>query len=81
MKKTPNFIIIGAARSGTTSLFQYLDAHPQISMSPVKELNFFSRNIYETKGLSWYKRQFPCRKGTVVVGEASTSYTTYPVCS
>ncbi|MTJ12500.1 sulfotransferase domain-containing protein [Anabaena sp. UHCC 0187] len=38
----PNFLIIGAAKSGTTALDHYLKQHPQIYMSPVKELNFFA---------------------------------------
>ena len=38
----PNFFVIGAAKSGTTSLHDYLGQHPQIYMSPVKEPNFFS---------------------------------------
>ncbi|MBI4707804.1 MAG: sulfotransferase [Candidatus Omnitrophica bacterium] len=38
----PNFFIIGAAKAGTSSLFQYLKQHPQIFMSPVKEPHFFS---------------------------------------
>jgi hypothetical protein len=38
----PNFLIIGAARSGTTALHRYLHQHPQIYMSPVKEPNFFA---------------------------------------
>jgi hypothetical protein len=37
----PDFIVIGAAKSGTTSLYQYLSAHPEICMSSVKETNFF----------------------------------------
>lgn len=37
----PNFLILGAAKCGTTSLHRYLDTHPEISMSQVKELNFF----------------------------------------
>jgi len=37
----PNFFIVGAARSGTTSLYNYLDQHPEIYMSPVKEPNFY----------------------------------------
>lgn len=78
MEKIPNFIVIGAARSGTTSLFQYLDTHPQVAMSPVKELNFFSRPIYERKGVSWYRQRFPKRDKILAIGEASTSYTTYP---
>ena len=38
----PNFFIIGAAKSGTTSLYHYLKQHPQIYMSPVKEPRFFA---------------------------------------
>ena len=38
----PNFLIIGAARSGTTSLHHYLGQHPDIYMSPVKEPSFFA---------------------------------------
>lgn len=38
----PNFMIIGIAKAGTTSLHRYLDQHPQIFMSPVKETNFFA---------------------------------------
>lgn len=38
----PNFLIIGAMKSGTTSLYHYLKQHPQIYMSPVKEPKFFA---------------------------------------
>lgn len=38
----PNFLIIGAAKSGTTSLYYYLNQHPEIYMSPVKEPRFFA---------------------------------------
>lgn len=38
----PNFLVIGAAKSGTTSLYHYLKQHPQIYMSPVKEPEFFA---------------------------------------
>lgn len=38
----PNFLIIGAEKSGTTALYHYLKQHPQIYMSSVKEPNFFS---------------------------------------
>lgn len=40
----PNFFVIGAARSGTTSLHRYLGSHPEIYMSPVKEPNFFAQD-------------------------------------
>ncbi len=38
----PNFLIIGAAKAGTTSIHRYLTQHPQIYMPPRKELNFFA---------------------------------------
>ena len=38
----PNFLIIGAAKSGTTSLYAYLEQHPQAYLSPKKEPEFFS---------------------------------------
>ena len=42
-KKTlPNFLIIGAAKAGTTALHEYLKQHPQIYMTPTKETNFFA---------------------------------------
>lgn len=37
----PNFMIIGVAKAGTTSLFRYLDQHPQVYICPVKGTNFF----------------------------------------
>lgn len=37
----PNFIIIGVAKAGTTSLYRYLDQHPQVFMCPIKGTNFF----------------------------------------
>ena len=41
--RLPNFFVIGAPRSGTTSLYEYLAAHPDVSMSTVKEPDFFIR--------------------------------------
>lgn len=38
----PNFLVIGAAKAGTTALYHYLNQHPEIYMSPVKETNFFA---------------------------------------
>jgi hypothetical protein len=40
--KTPNFLVIGAMKAGTTALYYYLRQHPQIYMSPVKETSFFA---------------------------------------
>lgn len=52
----PNFLVIGAARSGTTSLHFYLEQHPQIYMCPIKEPSFFA---FEERGLD--SQQLPRR--------------------
>ncbi|MBS0018680.1 MAG: sulfotransferase [Arthrospira sp. SH-MAG29] len=41
--KLPNFLIIGVEKSGTTSIYNYLNQHPEVYMSPVKETNFLER--------------------------------------
>ncbi|MFW5804979.1 MAG: sulfotransferase family protein [Bacteroidales bacterium] len=51
-----NLFIIGAAKSGTTSLYRYLDQHDEIYFSPVKETNFFSKEIDINKLSTHYKR-------------------------
>lgn len=47
MSRLPNFFIVGAPKAGTTSLHAYLDQHPQIYMSAIKEPNFFASEIRE----------------------------------
>lgn len=44
--KMPNFLIVGAAKAGTSSLYHYLNQHPQIFMSAVKEPRFFAPELY-----------------------------------
>jgi hypothetical protein len=41
----PNFFIVGAAKTGTTSLYRYLDQHPDVFMSPIKEPCFFAPEV------------------------------------
>lgn len=41
----PNFIVVGANKGGTTSLYHYLKQHPEIYLSPIKEPHFFSKDI------------------------------------
>lgn len=72
----PNLLIIGAAKSGTTSLHAYLDRHPAISMSKKKELQLFSGDDWEER-LGWYREQFPVR--APVRGESSPAYSMDPV--
>ncbi len=47
MSSVPNFFIAGAPKAGTTSLYHYLDQHPEIFMSPVKEPHYFSAEFRE----------------------------------
>lgn len=42
--REPNFFLIGTVKGGTTSLHRYLDQHPDIYLSPIKEVNFFSKD-------------------------------------
>ena len=72
----PNLIVIGAARCGTTSLHRYLNLHPEIEMSPVKEPQFFNDWNWD-RGLAWYEDQFPA--SAKIVGESSPTYTAHPV--
>jgi hypothetical protein len=44
-KALPNFFIVGAPKAGTTSLYQYLNQHPDVYMSPIKEPNYFASEI------------------------------------
>jgi hypothetical protein len=45
MPKLPNFFIVGAPKAGTTSLYAYLDQHPQVYMSPLKEPSYFASEL------------------------------------
>jgi len=73
----PNFLIVGAARSGTTSLFDWLRGHPQIFMPAWKEPSYF----VDGYGLSdWdkYLTLFAPGRGKKAIGEASAAYLAAP---
>ena len=71
----PTFIVIGAAKAGSTTLCQLLRQHPDVFMSPVKELHYFSFDGAWAKGRAWYESCFEGADGEAQVGEGSTSYT------
>ncbi len=75
--RLPNLLIIGAMKSGTTSLCYYLNLHPEITMARKKEVNFFSGDRLNPKDINWYSLHF--NKNTKIAGEASPSYTNYPL--
>lgn len=74
----PNFLIVGAAKSGTTSLYEYLRQHPDVFMPKWKELSFFIGDhfgpLHKVKKPEYYKRVFDRVQNESAVGEASTSY-------
>lgn len=70
--RLPDFIIIGAMKAGTTSLYQYLKKHPALSACQRKEPGYFAKVAWD-RGLDWYKGLFP--DNTKIKFEASTHYT------
>ena len=75
LRSMPNFIIIGAAKCGTTSLYKYLIQHPNIKSGLQKEPSFF--NTYFEKGPIWYRANFPINRQNFITGEASPGYFCY----
>ena len=69
----PNFIIIGAAKSATTTLTTILPKHPDIFISKPKKPKFFGR--FYSKGWDWYANRFSDGQGLALRGEGSTMYT------
>jgi hypothetical protein len=83
----PNFLILGAAKTGTTSIYRYMKQHPDIYMSPAKEPRFFifEDEILQFNGigdeietakttLQEYQELFAKVKGEKAIGEATTMY-------
>jgi hypothetical protein len=74
----PNFLIIGAAKAGTTSLYHYLGQHPDVFMSPIKEPNYFTDEDLVPAGAIRsrrdYERLFAGADGQHALGEATVRY-------
>jgi hypothetical protein len=88
----PNFLIIGAMKAGTTSLYYYLQEHPQVYMSPVKEPRFFAyggnpgfrgpgdddAHLRVIHDFEEYQKLFQAVQGEIAIGEASVQYLVSP---
>ena len=89
----PNFIVIGAAKAGTTALYWYLSEHPAVFMSRVKETNYFAYGVddqgrlvygdpdvhrFPVTSLAQYEQLFSEAGGAAAVGEASPIYLECP---
>jgi hypothetical protein len=71
----PNFLIIGAAKAGTTSLYHYLGQHPDVYMSPVKEPAYYaSARSGAVRTHTEYERLFDAATTERARGEASPQY-------
>ncbi len=82
-RSLPDFLIIGAAKSGTTSLYNYLIQHPCVMPCFRKEVHYFDRNF--NKSERWYRSFFPVRGqhpagcSRSVTGESSPYYLFHPL--
>lgn len=75
----PDFLIIGAMKSGTTSLFFDLDSHPSIFLPADKEpQDLAADHVLTPRGRRRYARRFVAARPGQVCGEASTGYTKLP---
>src|SRR5262245_9795313 len=82
----PDFLIIGAQKAGTSSLYAYLVQHPQILRASMKEVHYVSTEYH--RGTAWYRQQFPRSSKVnnrsrrlnkpVITGEASPYYLFHP---
>lgn len=82
----PDFLIIGAAKSATTTLYAYLEQSPQVTWSLRKEAFYFNQTFHW--GLNWYRAFFPLKSavarqardtgGRVMTGEGSPDYLFHP---
>jgi hypothetical protein len=82
----PNFIIIGAMKAATTSLYTYLKQHPDVFMTSIKEPKFFNNlnknSVFKLKGkglvkiktMEQYQNLFQKAINEIAIGEASPSY-------
>ena len=90
----PTFLVIGAAKSGTNSLYHYLQQHPQVYMCPRREPNFFalegsapnfhgpgdatSINLHSITDVHRYRQLFSGVRGERAIGEVSPLYLYHP---
>ena len=90
LRVMPDFLVIGAKRCGTSSLYNYLIQHPCIIPAKQKEIHFFSygKKTKYYKGIKWYRQNFPTIiqkkyikliNGVALTGEASPHYINNPL--
>lgn len=73
----PDFVIIGAQRGGTTSLYRWLVAHPGVTAGTKKEVHYFDQH-YDL-GERWYRSNFPVKRNGQITGESSPFMLYHPL--
>ncbi len=86
LRVLPDYVIIGAQKCGTSSLYRYLNEHPSVAPAAGKEVHYFDWHFH--RGPGWYRAHFPTalyrevfrvRTGQrLVTGEASPYYMFHP---
>ncbi len=74
----PNFLVIGAHKAGTTTLYEHLRRHPDVFLAAHKEVHYFSEHNWQ-RGRQWYESLFDDAGEARAVGEASPGYTCWPL--
>lgn len=74
----PTFLIVGAKRSGSTSLFEYVNTHPGVAPCYVRKgTHYFDVNF--GRGWRWFRSNFPLPSTGKITGEASPYYMFHPL--
>lgn len=76
MNRLPNFLYVGPDKAGSSWLHEILLGHPDVYLTPAKDLYFFDR--YYDRGLAWYASQFRDARDERVVGEVCQDYLFHP---
>jgi Sulfotransferase domain len=77
LRARPDFVILGAQRGGTTSLYSWLAQHPQVDPARKKELHYF--DVHYARGPRWYRANFPLARRGHITGEASPYLLFHPL--
>jgi hypothetical protein len=77
LRARPDFVILGAMRGGTTSLYRWLGTHPRVSPALRKEIHYF--DVHYDKGARWYRAHFPFPRSGYITGEASPYMLFHPL--
>jgi Sulfotransferase domain len=85
-RRLPDYLVAGAQKSGTTSLWAYLSEHPSVEPAMMKEMSYF--DVHYHRGLDWYRMHFPLEEcgqscgdapGATQTGESTAYYMFHPL--